>query len=176
VAKKNSKKIATKGGDQYMLRLPAGLRDRVARRAAENGRSMNIEIIDAIEKYLDETDRISQLWEMFEKHRENIEAIPRVLAAVENIEVYLERSGHGESPAGLRTWRMQKEHEAREAARPLIAPDQVQTIKALLKEIGVGETKFLAVMKAPRIEEIRNFERAISVIEGARRPPEDQPA
>ena len=93
MAKKTSKKIATKGGEQYMLRLPAGLRDRVARRAAENGRSMNTEIVDAIEKYLEETDRITQLWEMFEKHRESIEAIPRVLAAVENIEVYLDRSG-----------------------------------------------------------------------------------
>ena len=53
MAKKTAKKIAGKDADQYMLRLPDGLRDRVAKRATENGRSMNTEIIEAIEKRQD---------------------------------------------------------------------------------------------------------------------------
>ena len=52
MAKRSMKKIASKNADQYMFRLPPGLRDQVARRAAENGRSMNTEIIDAIENHL----------------------------------------------------------------------------------------------------------------------------
>ena len=69
-------KIAAKNADQYLLRLPDGLKDRVAQRAAENGRSMNTEIVTAIERYLTDADRITQLWEFFEKHKETIEALP----------------------------------------------------------------------------------------------------
>lgn len=47
-----ARKIAAKGAEQYMLRLPLGLRNRVARRAAANGRSMNTEIVDAVQKHL----------------------------------------------------------------------------------------------------------------------------
>ena len=89
MAKKSAKKIAAKDADQYMLRLPSGLRDRVAQRAAENGRTMNTEIIDAIENHLKGADRISRLWGIFQKHRENIEAIPLIWAAVENIKSHL---------------------------------------------------------------------------------------
>jgi predicted DNA-binding protein len=53
--------IAAKKSDQYMLRLPPGLRDRVARRAKKNGRSMNTEIIDAIERHLTGLDRLADL-------------------------------------------------------------------------------------------------------------------
>ena len=68
--------------DQYMLRLPPGLRERVAQRAADNGRSMNTEIINAIEQHLIGADRVSQLWELWQKHEKNIEAIPRLLEGV----------------------------------------------------------------------------------------------
>jgi len=47
-----ARRIATKGAQQYMLRLPPELKGSVARRAAENGRSMNTEIIEAIERHL----------------------------------------------------------------------------------------------------------------------------
>jgi hypothetical protein len=43
-----ARKIAAKDADQYMLRLPPGIRNRVAKRAAKNGRSMNTEIVEAI--------------------------------------------------------------------------------------------------------------------------------
>lgn len=49
-----AKKIApVKGSQQCLLRLPFGLRDGLARRARENGRSMNTEIVDAIQKHLE---------------------------------------------------------------------------------------------------------------------------
>jgi hypothetical protein len=172
VAKKSVKKIAGKDAEQYMLRLPAGLRDKVARRAAENGRSMNTEIIAAIEKHLEGTDQVSQLWQMFEEHRENIEAIPLILTAVANIENYLERSGEGsESPGVLRTWLRQREHATREAALQLITADQAKQIRALIKETGADETKLLKVMKVSSIEDIRNFDRVVGLLEQRRLPP-----
>ncbi|MCT7665696.1 Arc family DNA-binding protein [Shinella kummerowiae] len=40
---------AGRGDDQYMVRFPEGLRDRIKEAAEQNGRSMNSEIIDKIE-------------------------------------------------------------------------------------------------------------------------------
>jgi predicted DNA-binding protein len=86
MAKKAVRKIVAKDADQYMLRFPAGLRDRVARRAAESGRSMNTEIIDAIEKHLESADRVTQMWDFIEKHRQDIEAIGTLWGAGEQLE------------------------------------------------------------------------------------------
>jgi predicted DNA-binding protein len=168
MAKKSANKIAGKDAEQYMLRLPAGLRDKVARRAAENGRSMNTEIIDAIEKYLEGIDRLSQLWELFERHREDIEAIPRIWAAVENIEGYLERAGEGESPARLTTWRRRREYETRMASLRPISAEQAATVRRLIKETEANEATLLRILKAPTIEQIKDFDRVISILEPRR--------
>jgi predicted DNA-binding protein len=53
--------IARKGDAQYMLRLPDGLREHIKRRAALNGRSLNTEIVDAIERHLERGDRLDEL-------------------------------------------------------------------------------------------------------------------
>jgi len=45
--------IASRGDDQYMLHLPAGLRERIRLRAQVSGRSLNTEIIVAIERHLE---------------------------------------------------------------------------------------------------------------------------
>ena len=49
-------KIAPIRADQYMLRLPPGLRERVKERATQNGRSINTEIISALEQHLEQGD------------------------------------------------------------------------------------------------------------------------
>jgi hypothetical protein len=115
MAKKAAQMIAGKDADQYMLRLPPGLRDQVARRAAENGRSMNSEIIDAIEKHLRDADRVTQLWEVFGKHRENIEALDSIRSTVEWLELVL----------GRRQPRNAAEREARGAAEIIAAFSRV---------------------------------------------------
>lgn len=53
--------IAHKEGDQYQVRFPDGLRERVKRLAAANGRSLNSEIIDAIERHLERGDRLDEI-------------------------------------------------------------------------------------------------------------------
>ena len=100
MAKKLAKKIAAKDA-QCMLRLPLDLRDKVAARAAQNGRSMDTEIIEAIEHHLRGADRITRLWEFFERHRESIESVPLLLTAVENLEISAERSKATRSVAVL---------------------------------------------------------------------------
>jgi hypothetical protein len=174
VTKKTVVKIAAKDADQYMLRLPPGLRDRVARRATENGRSMNTEIIDAIEKHLMGADRVTRLWEFFEQHREDVETIPLVRAAVENLEIFAARSGD-DFQGGLRALRQHKEREAREAARPPITADQATKIRALL-ETPALEARFLRALNVSSVEEIRDFDRAINLLEQRRRLKEDPPA
>lgn len=44
--------VAAQGADKYIVRLPDGMRDRIAELAKDSGRSMNSEIIAAIEQYL----------------------------------------------------------------------------------------------------------------------------
>ena len=83
MAKKVAKAQAREG-DQYMMRMPPGLRERVAQRAAANGRSMSAEIVDMIEQSLQRADRFTLLWEFFERHRTEIEMISLGLAAIEN--------------------------------------------------------------------------------------------
>ena len=161
--KKSVNKIAAKDADQYMLRLPPGLRDSVARRAAENGRSMNTEIIEAIEKHLRDADRLTQLWELFEKHRENIEALDSIRVFVEE----LQRKGLSDAELFYGRFgrtREVAEREAREASMPPITAEQVATIRGLLKEKKLDEAKLLAYMRASSIEEIRDFEKAVHII------------
>ncbi len=112
MGKKLVRKIAAKDADQYMLRLPPGLRDRIAHRAAENGRSMNTEIVEAIRKHLEGADRMTRLWEFIEKHRENVEALDRFWDAIEYLEHRVERMD-GQGSGVLTQWRYEKEEEAR---------------------------------------------------------------
>jgi predicted DNA-binding protein len=61
VGKKSVRKIAAAGGDQYMLRFPEGMRDKLAKLAEANGRSMNTEVVAAIEKHLQRGSDIEML-------------------------------------------------------------------------------------------------------------------
>lgn len=73
--------------DRFLLRMPEGLRDRIAAAAKRNGRSMNAEIVsvleerypapegafddivEAIRKMADDPDKMDSLWEVFEAIR-----------------------------------------------------------------------------------------------------------
>lgn len=85
VVKRAAKKIAPAGADQYMLRLPPGMRDAVAKLADANGRSMNTEIVAAIEKHLTGTSRLAELDAFHEKYKIDIESISELWKELENI-------------------------------------------------------------------------------------------
>jgi hypothetical protein len=50
-----------RGSDQFVIRFPEGMRDRIAMLAAANGRSMNAELIDRLEKSLVDSDDLKNL-------------------------------------------------------------------------------------------------------------------
>jgi hypothetical protein len=145
VAKKPAKKIAAKDA-QCMLRLPPGLRDKVAARAAQNNRSMNTEIIEAIEHHLQGADRITRLWEFFELHRENIESVPLLRTAIENVEVFAERSG--EFSGGLRAL-----HGDPEAAQPSVTGEPAERLKAAIEAMRTHSRDFEERIRATQREE-----------------------
>jgi hypothetical protein len=139
MTKKPTKKIAAADADQYMLRLPPGLRDRVARRAGENGRSMNTEIIDAIEKHLKGADRITQLWDILEKH-----PLDQMWAAIEDLERAVSKL-NGDPPGRLTQRRHDRERFYEHAEQAI---EQMRS-KA---DVGAVGRQFRALTETPEKE------------------------
>lgn len=50
-------RVPSRGSDQFVVRFPEGLRDRIRKAADANGRSMNAEIIARLEKSLQDDDQ-----------------------------------------------------------------------------------------------------------------------
>jgi len=72
--------------DRIIVRLPDGMREQLARVAEANGRSVTAEVVTAIEKHLQDIDRITEIWQFIEKHRENIELLDSIWGAVIDVE------------------------------------------------------------------------------------------
>ena len=53
--------IAPRNGHQVLTRFPDDLRERLKQRAAENGRSVNSEVVAAVERHLTASDRLGEL-------------------------------------------------------------------------------------------------------------------
>lgn len=104
----------------------------------------------------------------------SIETIPLIGAAVENLEIYAERAGEAEFQGGLRALRQHKEREAREAALPPITADQAGQIRALIKETGADEAKILKLLRVATIEDIKDFDRVVNILEQRRGNPDGQ--
>lgn len=172
--KKSSAKVASKRADQYMLRFPEGMRAKLAKLANANGRSMNAEIIDAIEKHLDGADRIAQLWAFIEKHRENIEAIPEIWQSLDNLK-YEIRPLIDERDYAVMI-RADTEHKARVAKLPPITAEQAAVIRRLIQETEADETRLLKLLKVSSVEEIKDFDRVVNILEQRRQSKEDPPA
>jgi hypothetical protein len=56
-----TKKDEGKPADKYIVRFPKGMRSKMAKLAAANGRSMNAEIVTALEKHLEHDDKLASL-------------------------------------------------------------------------------------------------------------------
>jgi hypothetical protein len=63
---KKPQPTAGRGSDKFILRLPPGMRTRLALLAAEKGRSMNAEVIAALEKHFEDDDTLAKLWNKVE--------------------------------------------------------------------------------------------------------------
>ena len=165
--KKSGANVAAKRADQYMLRFPHGMRDRLAKLAGANGRSMNAELLEAVEKHLQGSDRTTQIWEFLEKHRENIETISEIWRGLENLE-YEVRPLIEERDYAARI-RAQSEHRTRVANLPAITAEQAAVIRRLIQETGANEERLLELLEASSVEEIKEFDRVVSILEQRRR-------
>ena len=58
---KKAKRPVGRGSDQFVIRFPEGMRDRIANLAAAHGRSMNAELIDRLEKSMVDSDNLKNL-------------------------------------------------------------------------------------------------------------------
>jgi predicted DNA-binding protein len=68
--KKRPQATAGRGSEKFILRLPEGMRAKIQALAAQKGRSMNTEIVAALEKFLEEDDLV---WDAIEELRKEIE-------------------------------------------------------------------------------------------------------
>jgi predicted DNA-binding protein len=80
---KKPQPTAGRGSEKFILRLPPGMRARLALLAASNGRSMNAEVIAALEKHFEDIDALAVLWEKVENlesvvrdHEERLKSVP----------------------------------------------------------------------------------------------------
>ena len=65
-SRKRPQATTNRSSDKFILRLPEGMRDRIAALAREKGRSMNAEVIAALEQYIENDDTIAVLWNKVE--------------------------------------------------------------------------------------------------------------
>jgi plasmid stability protein len=133
--------------DRIIIRLPDGMRDKIAAMALANGRSMTAEVIAALEQHLKGADRVTEMWEFFDRHREEIERIPIAYAAIENLEVDASRAGDVFVPILTRWLQKNKEREARAAELPPITTEQAETIRRAVKDTAWNEAAFLEVLR-----------------------------
>lgn len=54
-------KYPSRVADQFVVRLPPGMRDRIAVEAKKNNRSMNAEIVSILQSHYDEIERIETI-------------------------------------------------------------------------------------------------------------------
>jgi predicted DNA-binding protein len=77
MAKKAGKRPGRKS-DQFIVRLPDGMRDRIAEIASESGRSMNAVVVEALILHLDQVGgdaAFRELWDKVEALESKVEAL-----------------------------------------------------------------------------------------------------
>lgn len=75
--KQTAQATTGRGSDKFILRLPEGMRDRIGKLAAQKGRSMNSEIIAALEKYIEADDSIGLIWDAIGELQDEIRELKR---------------------------------------------------------------------------------------------------
>ncbi|MBR0797346.1 Arc family DNA-binding protein [Bradyrhizobium jicamae] len=69
MAPKKKQPVSAHDLDRIIIRLPEGMREKIAALAEANGRSMTAEVVAALEQHLRGPDRLSAVEEFIETHR-----------------------------------------------------------------------------------------------------------
>lgn len=84
--------------DQFMIRLPDGMRDRISESANRNGRSMNAEIVQALEQFFPSEPPIEEIFDKVHlaiEMAETADSLPYRRALVEALDQLSERLATG---------------------------------------------------------------------------------
>lgn len=79
VATKKKQQISAHDLDRIIVRLPEGMRDKIASLAETNGRSMTAEVVAALEQHLKGPTKLDQLSEFVEKYRKTVERVDDII-------------------------------------------------------------------------------------------------
>lgn len=66
---------AVQSQDRFIIRLPDGMRDRIAELAKASGRSMNAEIVARLEQTMEADDTLTRLVERFDELESQLESL-----------------------------------------------------------------------------------------------------
>jgi len=94
---------------------------------------------------------------------QNLEAIPDIDHRLDVLESDVRPLIEDRAAASAMRW-LQEER----ARRGPITAEHVERIKALIEEIGWDEARLLATLGAPSIEEIKDFDRVLAILEERR--------
>ncbi|MGA2057952.1 MAG: Arc family DNA-binding protein [Bradyrhizobium sp.] len=75
--KKKPQALTGRASDKFILRLPDGMRAKIQALAEQKGRSMNSEIVAALEKYIEADDSIGLVWDAIEEIQNQIRDLTR---------------------------------------------------------------------------------------------------
>lgn len=81
--------------DRIIVRLPDGMRDRIAALAESNGRSMTAEVVAALEQHLRGPSRLDALEEFIERYRPYIAVIEQISHDLDKLEKKVEAIDFG---------------------------------------------------------------------------------
>ena len=110
---------ASRGDDQYMLRFPEGLRDRIKTAADLNGRSMNSEIVARLEKSFEDApspEDLNAALVLIEQMRDQVTRHQQHLSLIEE-ETRRERDKLREERNDIREQRLRIQQEIAERLR-----------------------------------------------------------
>jgi predicted DNA-binding protein len=80
--------------DRFLLRLPPGMRERIAEIAKESGRSMNAEIIARLERSLEADSDFELMKDLVAEHENRLEEIEKAFKRLgRNVDIVAERVG-----------------------------------------------------------------------------------
>jgi len=145
------KKLSTKTTqtDQYLIRLPDGMRSKLSKLAEANGRSMNAEIVSALEQHLTGSDRFSAIEASIQNHDRTVQELEARIRTLEEWAIV----------AGIRNFR-----QGLQTGEKRLTPREADEVRALLKRTGVSEARLLEKLAAPSIEEIKDFDEALGAL------------
>ncbi|MEY9121312.1 Arc family DNA-binding protein [Bradyrhizobium yuanmingense] len=135
--------------DQYLIRLPDGMRLKLSKLAEANGRSMNAEIVSALEQHLTGSDRLSAIESSIQNHDRTVQELAARIRTLEDFAIV----------ARFRNFR-----EELQTSETGLTPREAAELRALLKRTGVSEARLLEKLAAPSIEEIKDFGDAVSAL------------